>query len=185
MDAGLPGSSRTGLLAARANRHDHGRTRTLAVPRRGSGDDPGGGCSNLWLGAAADEEIVVPWRQWSAEAVQAAAQSGETVFVDFTAAYCTVCKANKAIAIQTSEVLQKIEKLGAVAFQGDFTSGDPEIAAVLRRYGRPGVPLNLIYPAGRPDDPLVLRPQLTKGYLLEKLDEAGPSRPQSSAGPEA
>ena len=46
---------------------------------------------------------------------------------------------------------------------------------MLKKHQRPGVPLNLIFPAGRPDDPIILRPKLSKQYLLEKLDQAGPS----------
>ncbi len=51
----------------------------------------------------------------------------------------------------------------------------------LQKYDRAGVPLNLIYPAGRPEEPIVLRPQLSKQYLLAKLDEAGPSRTASAS----
>ena len=72
--------------------------------------------------------------------------------------------------------------LGVVPFQGDFTSGDPDIFEILRKHGQAGVPLNLIYPAGRPDQPIQLRTVLTKGYMLQKLDEAGPSHTVSIAG---
>ena len=114
----------------------------------------------------------IPWRPWS---VRETVRSGKTVFLDFTAAYCTVCKQNKAVAANTPDVRAKMRELGVVPVQGDFTSGEPEIAAMLKKYHRSGVPLNLIYPAGKPDEPIVLRTNLTKQYLLEKLEEAGPS----------
>ena len=60
-------------------------------------------------------------------------------------------------------------------YQGDYTSGDPEIRSFLERFGRAGVPLNVIFPAGGLHEPIVLPPQLSKELLLEKLDEAGPS----------
>ncbi|MBI4716611.1 MAG: thioredoxin family protein [Planctomycetes bacterium] len=104
--------------------------------------------------------------------MQAAVQAGRPVFVDFTAAYCTVCKVNKAVAINTPEVQERLKAGGVVAFQGDFTRGDPAIFAELQKRGRVGVPLNLIFPPGRPEAPIILEPQLTKAYLLEKLDEA-------------
>ncbi len=124
------------------------------------------------LGAAHAE---IPWQPWSVEAVESAVNSGETAFVDFTAAYCTVCKVNKKVAINTPEVRAKMNALGIVPFQGDFTSGDPRIFEFLQKHGRAGVPLDLIYPAGKPDRPIILPPNLTKKYLLEKLDQAGPS----------
>lgn len=126
-------------------------------------------CKAIWDAAW---EWGIPWQPWSPQAVEEAVHAGRTAFVDFTAAYCTVCKANKNAAIDTEEVRAKMKALGIVPFQGDFTTGDQAIFETLQRFDRAGVPLNLIYPAGRPDSPMVLRPNLTKGYLLEQLDEA-------------
>jgi len=123
----------------------------------------------------------IHWRPWSEAAVEETVRSGAPAFVDFTAAYCTVCKVNKLRAINTPEVVEKIKTLGVVAFQGDFTSSDSNIFSALQRHGRAGVPLNLIYPAGRPDAPIVLDTELTKAYLLRKLDEASTSRSASAA----
>lgn len=128
---------------------------------------------------ASTSDIV--WRRWSPDVVQEAVRSGKTVFVDFTAAWCTVCKVNKKVAINTSAFRDKIRALDVVAFRADFTSYDPEIAAALRKHGRVTLPLNLIYPAGEPEAPIVLRPNLTQSYLLEQLDKAGPSHPASAS----
>jgi len=123
-------------------------------------------------GGSAASPNGIAWRRWTPEAVEEVVRSGRVAFVDFTAAYCTVCKVNKKVAVNTKEFAEKVQEIGAVTFRGDFTFGDPDIFEELEKHGRGGVPLNLIYPAGRPDAPLVLRPQLTKSYLLEKLDEA-------------
>ncbi len=132
-----------------------------------------------WAYAAPAYEV--PWEPWSPQAVDRAVGEGRTVLVDFTAAWCTVCKANKKLAFNTQEVGRKIRALDVLPLQGDYTSGDEHIFAVLQEYQRPGVPMNLIYPAGKPDDPILLRTNLTKEYLLEKLDEAGPSHTASVA----
>jgi thiol:disulfide interchange protein DsbD len=115
------------------------------------------------------------WRPWSPQAVEETVRAGKLAFVDFTAAYCTVCKVNKRVAINTDEVMRKLDRLDAVAFQGDFSNGDERIFEILQKYERGGVPLDLIYPPGRPDAPLVLSANLTKDYLLQKLDEAARS----------
>jgi len=128
-----------------------------------------------------DWSTGIPWQAWTGEAVEQAVREGNTVFVDFTAAWCTICKANKALATNTPEVRDKMKALGVVPFQGDFTLRDPLIAEALRKHSRAGPPLNLIYPPGQPDNPLVLRTNLTREYLLEKLDQAGPSRKDSVA----
>lgn len=114
----------------------------------------------------------IAWRPWSREAVAATVRGGQVAFVDFTSAYCTQCKVNKKVAIGTEAFAKKLREVGGVAFRGDFTLSDPDIADVLEEFDVPGVPLNLVFPAGRPDQPIQLRIQLTKSYLLEKLDEA-------------
>jgi thiol:disulfide interchange protein DsbD len=127
-------------------------------------------------GSAAVTADRITWRPWSPEAVEQAVRSGKTVFVDFTAAYCTTCKQNKVLAIDTPNSRRKMQELGVVPFQGDYTDGDPRIRDILARHNRLGVPLNLIYPAGRTDAPLTLPVTLTEDLVLTKLQEAGPSR---------
>jgi len=89
--------------------------------------------------------------------------------VDFTAAYCATCKGNKARALDNRMVRNMLKELNVATFQGDYTSGDVAIAEFLQKHDRPGVPLNLIYPAGRPDAPIVLSPHLTAGDVLNNL----------------
>lgn len=120
---------------------------------------------------------LIAWQRWSPEAVKEAVESGKTVWVDVTAAYCTNCKVNKATAVNKESTRQKIKALGVATFQADFTKGDPQIfEELLLKHGRAGPPLDLIYPAGRYDNPIVLNALFSHQTLLAKLDEAGPSR---------
>ncbi len=114
-------------------------------------------------------EDHVPWGLWSPEAVELALREGKTVFVDFTAGYCTTCKLNKKFAINTPEVRAKMEACGVVALQADFSTGDEVIFAELKKHGRVAVPMDLIYRPERPNDPIVLEVSLSKKYLLEQL----------------
>lgn len=123
----------------------------------------------------------IAWRLWTPESVEETVRNGNLAFVDFTAAYCTVCKVNKGRAIDTPPTRARFSELGVVAFQGDFTNGDPDIDDLLKRYDRAGVPLNLIYTPGRPNDPIVLSPNLSQSYLLEKIDEAARTKTASAS----
>ena len=122
--------------------------------------------------AAMDPQGEVHWLPWSTQAVRDAVAAGRFVFVDFTAAYCTQCKVNKFVAINTPDVIEKLAKLGAAALQADFTDGDKRVFAEMQRFGRAGPPMNLIYRPGQPDAPMLLETALSKEYLLGKLDEA-------------
>lgn len=134
-------------------------------------------CAN---GESPIEVTGLAWRPWSKAAVEDTVRAGKLVFVDFTAAYCTQCRINKIVAINTPEFVERIKALDAVTYQGDFSIRDEAIENELQRHGRGGVPLNLIYPPGKPETPIVLDTELTKAYLLRKLDEASVSRSASA-----
>jgi thiol:disulfide interchange protein len=53
--------------------------------------------------------------------------------------------------------------------KADWTSGDPVITKLLQQFGRPGVPLYVLYP-GKSAEPIVFPELLTKSIVLEKLE---------------
>jgi thiol:disulfide interchange protein DsbD len=58
-----------------------------------------------------------------------------------------------------------------VLLKADWTNGDPEITQFLKEHGRAGVPMYLVYPAGRRDqEPVVLPELITVQTVLEALD---------------
>ena len=120
------------------------------------------------------------WEPFSVAALETAVAEGNTVFVDFTAAWCTTCKVNEKTVIMTEPVLSKIEELGVKTFVGDWTNRDEEITRVLRQFGRSGVPFYAVFPAGRIDSPIVLPEIITQSMVVEALEEAGPSRTVAS-----
>jgi thiol:disulfide interchange protein DsbD len=58
-----------------------------------------------------------------------------------------------------------------VKLRADWTNGDPTITKLLQQFGRPGVPLYVLYP-GKNEEPVVFPEVLTKGMVLEKLQTA-------------
>lgn len=115
----------------------------------------------------------IDWQPWTREAVDRARAEGRAVFVDFTARWCLTCKSNEKFAIEVEEVRAKLKSMNALALKADNTDSNPEITAELRRHGRAGVPLVVVYPR-RPDrDPIVLPTVLTPGLVIEALNRAG------------
>jgi thiol:disulfide interchange protein DsbD len=121
---------------------------------------------------AAMEEGGIAWQPWSHEAVEAARREGRVVFVDFTAKWCTTCQANKRTSIEVASVREKLKALGAVTLLGDYTRVPDDITRELKRFGRAGVPLVLVYPKDGPKPPLVLPELLTPSIVLAALDAA-------------
>ena len=127
-------------------------------------------------GAPTGDEAV--WQPFSVELVEQLVAADRHVFVDFTAEWCWTCKVNKRAALDDGRVRARFAELDVALVRADWTNRNPEITDVLSAFGRPGVPLYVIFPAGRADHPLVLPEILTPGLVLQSLEEAASLRGQ-------
>jgi thiol:disulfide interchange protein DsbD len=106
------------------------------------------------------------------EAVTKARAEGRVVLVDFTADWCFTCKANLSSSLEITATRQKLKALNAVALLADNTLETPAIISELKKFGRAGVPMVLVYPADPKAAPLILPTLLTPRIVLEALDKA-------------
>jgi thiol:disulfide interchange protein len=119
--------------------------------------------------ASADSRLRGDWRLFTPERLQTELEQGRTVFVDFTAAWCLTCKFNEASVLEAQDVREAFQRHGIVKLKADWTNGDPVITKLLQHFGRPGVPLYVLYP-GNSEEPIVFPELLTKSMLLDKLE---------------
>jgi thiol:disulfide interchange protein DsbD len=71
------------------------------------------------------------------------------VFVDFTAAWCVTCQYNKKTTLADPRVLADLDAKRVTLMRADWTRRDPAITAALGQLGRNGVPVYVLYQAGR------------------------------------
>lgn len=129
---------------------------------------------------AGDREAEgIDWKPFSVEAVNALVAENKTVFVDFTADWCLTCKVNERTALSNDRVIDAFREYEVEALVADYTRRQPEITKILNDFGRAGVPMYIIFPAGRPEDYILLPEVLTPSLVIEKLEEA--SRPAAVA----
>ncbi len=114
----------------------------------------------------------IAWQPFSQKALDDLLAQGKPVFVDFTADWCLSCKFNERTAINTPAVREAFVKDGIIPMKADWTNANPEITAVLKKFGRVGVPFYLLYPAGRKDSPIILPELLTQQIVLDGLAKA-------------
>ena len=108
------------------------------------------------------------WQAWSPDAVAAARRAGRSVFVDFTAAWCISCQANKKLVLESESIRRAFAAQDVLLLRADWTRQDPVITAALADFGRNGVPLYLVYRPGR-DAAQVLPELLTSAIVLDAL----------------
>jgi thiol:disulfide interchange protein/DsbC/DsbD-like thiol-disulfide interchange protein len=111
------------------------------------------------------------WQPFTPERLRTELDQGRTVFVDFTAAWCLTCKFNEANVLEAQDVRDAFHRHGIVKLKADWTNGDPVITKLLQQFGRPGVPLYVLYP-GKNEEPIVFPELLTKSMILDKLETA-------------
>ena len=121
------------------------------------------------------EQAAAPalaWQPFSAARVEELVASGQMVFIDFTAEWCWTCKVNEQAVLAQPVVRERFAALEVALVQADWTNRNPEITQLLRAFGRSGVPLYVIFPAGLIEQPLVLPEVITPAMVVETLDAA-------------
>ena len=113
----------------------------------------------------------IDWQKFGAAEIGRAVALGRVVFVDVTADWCITCQVNKALVIDRGEVAGRLGQTGVVAMRADWTRPDPRISAFLQRFGRYGIPFNVVVGPGAPRG-RVLPELLTTDSVLAALDAA-------------
>jgi thiol:disulfide interchange protein/DsbC/DsbD-like thiol-disulfide interchange protein len=119
--------------------------------------------------ASGNSQLHGDWQAFTPERLKAELEQGHSVFVDFTAAWCLTCKFNEANVLESGAVREAFQRHGIVKLKADWTNGDPVITKLLQQFGRPGVPLYVLY-RGKAQDPIVFPELLTKSIILDKLE---------------
>ena len=107
------------------------------------------------------------WQNYSRVRLDELVNAGKPVFVEFTAAWCVSCEANKKLVLEREDVINAFAEKKVVLLRADWTRRDPEITAALAEFGRRGVPVYALYRPGKPT--LVLPEILTPGILRDAL----------------
>jgi thiol:disulfide interchange protein DsbD len=99
--------------------------------------------------AASAAPVAGGWQAWEPGRVDQLAAQGQSVFVDFTAAWCVTCQYNKKTTLSNAAVLADIQAKNVALLRADWTRRDPAVTAALAQLGRNGVPVYVIYKPGR------------------------------------
>jgi suppressor for copper-sensitivity B len=111
------------------------------------------------------------WTKFDEALIRPAVEDGKTVVVDITADWCLTCKANKRLVLDQKDVEAAMFVPNVLLLQADWTHRDEAISAYLKKYGRYGIPFNIIYGPGMPDG-IILSELLSKKDILRALEQA-------------
>ena len=89
---------------------------------------------------------------------------------------------NEQVALNAPSVSEAMARKGVVYMKGDWTNQDPDISALLKQYGRAGVPLYLLIAPGLDGGERVLPQILTEAMLIEAFEALPDADPRRTAG---
>ena len=92
-----------------------------------------------------------PWQRFNPASLPALVAGRHVVLVDVTAAWCLTCKVNELQVLDRAPVAERLRAPGVVAMRADWTRADPAITDYLQRFGRFGVPMDVVYGPGAPE----------------------------------
>ncbi|MBX2992778.1 MAG: thioredoxin family protein [Bacteroidetes bacterium] len=114
----------------------------------------------------------VEWHPFSVESLESHLRENKTVFLDFTAEWCLTCKVNEKTVLADKAVVERLNGDNIISMKADWTNRNEAITRLLQKFGRSGVPLYVVFPAGRPTEPIVLPEVITTGIVLDALARA-------------
>ncbi len=109
------------------------------------------------------------WQPYSPATLAGLRQQGKPVFVNLTAAWCITCLVNEKVALNQPAFKDLLTKQNITYLKGDWTNQDAQISALLKQYGRSGVPLYLFYPSGVDSKAIILPQILTHDIVSSAL----------------
>ncbi|MFZ3139964.1 protein-disulfide reductase DsbD family protein [Polaromonas sp.] len=107
------------------------------------------------------------WQDWQPGRVEQLTAQGQSVFVDFTAAWCVTCQYNKKTTLANAAVLADMDARNVALLRADWTRRDPAVTKALVGLGRSGVPVYVFYKPGRA--PVVLSEILSVSDVRAEL----------------
>ncbi len=111
--------------------------------------------------------ITNQWQAFDEAAVADHLAQGDTVFIDFTAAWCVTCQVNKRLVLESAGTTKDFAQAKVILMRADWTDRNPQITAALARLGRNGVPVYVLLRPGK--EPVLLPELLTAQRVREAL----------------
>ena len=92
--------------------------------------------------------------------------NNKIVFVDITADWCITCQVNKITTINSENINKLFLNNEIKLIQADWTKKDPKILEFISKFGRYGIPVNIIY--SRKFNEGILLPEILSQDILTK-----------------
>jgi thiol:disulfide interchange protein DsbD len=129
--------------------------------------------SNTAVATPSAEGDGIAWEPFTIETLESHLKENKSVFIDFTAEWCLTCKVNEKTVLADQAVISKLKEKNIITMKADWTNRNETITRLLQKFGRSGVPLYVLFPAGKPTEPIVLPEVITPSIVIDAVEKAG------------
>ncbi len=112
------------------------------------------------------------WENYNPKSLENHLNENRFVLIDVTADWCVTCQFNKITTLNTNKVVDFLTKNQVTVIRADWTNKDKDIFKFINKYGRYGIPVNIVYGPNNKEG--ILLPEiLSKDIVISKLKEVG------------
>lgn len=112
------------------------------------------------------------WGSFEESEISSRIKEGKVVFIDATAEWCVTCAVNKRLVLESPAIAALLKDPNVVIMRADWTKQDAAITSFLQRYGRYGIPFNIVFGPQAPEG-IVLPEILTINAVQNAFRKAG------------
>ncbi len=111
-----------------------------------------------------NRDSELKWEKFSPEKLQEYRDKKQAVFIDFSAEWCATCKGFEIIVLSSKEVRNIFDKYNVKLLKADFTNGDIVVARWIKKFGKVGVPLFVLY-LPEYENPVIVTESISKDKI--------------------
>ncbi len=115
-----------------------------------------------------NEEI---WKKFDETKLNSLINSERTIFIDITADWCVTCQFNKITTLDSKSMLEYFEEKNVYLLRADWTNKDKKILNFMKKFGRYGIPINIIYGPNNKEG-IILSEILTENQITKNIEMA-------------
>jgi suppressor for copper-sensitivity B len=133
--------------------------------------------TSVWLGSILYVQVIdkmsggKEWHVLNESKITKFVNEGGVVFVDVTAQWCVNCKTNEARVLNTDEMQQYFKDNHVILMKGDMTSPSKPLLEYIKKFGRYGIPVNIVY-GPKAKDGILLDTLLSIDAVKEAVEKA-------------
>jgi suppressor for copper-sensitivity B len=94
--------------------------------------------------------------------------NNKVLLLDLTADWCITCQINKQTTLENEGLIEFLKSNNIFLMRGDWTKPNDKILNFIKKNGRLGIPLNIIY-GPRNKNGILLPEILTKDLIIDNI----------------